>query len=269
MDNIEYGIVEPPEPYDDPEVPTMGGEFPSDNIRDGPVKPNFSRGKNYENVQKYKEGTIRKRVQLLRRNSQQVHHRNHRDQRSYSGAPGCDFLNSVGLTTDAVIWDYMCKVGKSLADTALLNIFSDFDGRVRTEELRRKMNNLEKLISEGSTDPMILKLWKIQLEAKKKESVEHQGIVPGTPESSDDEDAEGNDHESTFCALEPQKIIAWYHQMSEPAKFSTIRRHSRWYHKSLSLTLGHMKSPGARKDGVSAPNKSRSTIRYYGKKISR
>ena len=52
---------------------------------------------------------------------------------------------------------------------------------------------------------MVLKLWKIQLEAKKKEIVEHQGVVPGTPESSDDEDAEDDDHESIFCPLEKQK----------------------------------------------------------------
>ena len=33
--------------------------------------------------------------------------------------------------------------------------------------------------------------------------MEHQGVVPGTPESSDDEDAEDDEHDSTFC--EPQK----------------------------------------------------------------
>ena len=44
-DNKEYDIVEPPEPYDDPVVPTMGGEFSSDKIKDGPVKGNFNREK--------------------------------------------------------------------------------------------------------------------------------------------------------------------------------------------------------------------------------
>ena len=44
MDNKEYDIVEPPEPYDDPVVPTMGGEFSSDNIKDGPVKRTFNLG---------------------------------------------------------------------------------------------------------------------------------------------------------------------------------------------------------------------------------
>ena len=101
-------------------------------------------------------------------------------QKRYSGAHGSDLLESSGLTTDTVIWAYICKVGKNLADRALLKIFSDFDGRVRTNELKRSQNNLEELIAEGTNDPMVLKLWKTTLEAKKKQLVEHQGIVPGS-----------------------------------------------------------------------------------------
>ena len=252
VDNKEYDVVEPPEPYDDPVVPTTGAGFPSDPGYDGPVKRKFNcEKKKGENYQKGKGGSNdvgqvktshnlqmsqsshgrggntqqeqtsvpkidfpeilqstahrRKRVQVVRSNSPQVHNRHDREQRMYYSARAHDFLISSGLTTDTVLWEYMCKVGKDLAETALLDIFSDFDGRVRTKETNRKINNLEKLISEGSTDPMILKLWKVQLEAKKKELVEHQGIVPGTPESSDDEDEEDDEHDSTFCAIEPQK----------------------------------------------------------------
>ena len=104
-----------------------------------------------------------------------------------------------------VIWEYMSKVGENLADTSLLKIISDFDGRVRTLELNRTMNNLEELISEGTTDPMILKLWKTTLEAKKKQLVEHQGVVSGTPETSDDEDEEDDVHDSTFCPVQLQR----------------------------------------------------------------
>ena len=42
MDNKEYDIVEPPVPYDDPVVPTTGGEFSSDDSKDGPVKRTFN-----------------------------------------------------------------------------------------------------------------------------------------------------------------------------------------------------------------------------------
>ena len=45
VDNKEYDIVEPPEPYDDPEVPTTGAGFPSDDGFDGPVTCNFKRKK--------------------------------------------------------------------------------------------------------------------------------------------------------------------------------------------------------------------------------
>ena len=58
----------------------------------------------------------------------------------------------------SVIWEYMCKVGKTLADTALLKMFSDFDGRVRTLQLNRSRNNMEELIGEGTNDRMVLKL---------------------------------------------------------------------------------------------------------------
>ena len=52
---------------------------------------------------------------------------------------------------------------------------------------------------------MILKLWKKTLEGKKKQLVEHQGVVSGTPESSDDEDEEDDEHNSRFCAVESQR----------------------------------------------------------------
>ena len=59
VDNKEYDIVEPPEPYDDLVVPTTGGEFSSDDRRDGPVKRNFIREtKNCENYKKTKEASI-------------------------------------------------------------------------------------------------------------------------------------------------------------------------------------------------------------------
>ena len=35
--------------------------------------------------------------------------------------------------------------------------------------------------------------------------MEHQGIVPGTPESSDDEDEEDDEYDSTFCAVHTQR----------------------------------------------------------------
>ena len=251
-DNIEYDIVEPPEPSPDPQVPTTGAEFSSDYTANGPDQRNALGGrKKYKNKDKSKNGSDkierfmpipnlqmsrsshgrgghtqqeqttlsqinfskiledtahrRKRGQLQSNNSSKNEHSYYQMKGTFSGARGNDFLDSSGLTTDTVLWEYICKVDNNLADTALLNIFSDFDGRVRTLQLNRSRNNLEQLIDEGTNDPMVLKLWKIQLEAKKKEIVEHQGVVPGTPESSDDEDAEGNDHESTFCALEPQK----------------------------------------------------------------
>ena len=36
-DNIEYDIIEPPEPSPDPQVPTAGAEFSSDETANGPA----------------------------------------------------------------------------------------------------------------------------------------------------------------------------------------------------------------------------------------
>ena len=59
VDNKEYDIGEPPEPYDDPVVPTTGGEFSSHDSQDGPVKRNFiHEKKNCENYKKTKEASI-------------------------------------------------------------------------------------------------------------------------------------------------------------------------------------------------------------------
>ena len=64
---------------------------------------------------------------------------------------------------------------------------------------------------------MILKLWKTTLEAKKKQLVEHQGVVSGTPETSDDEDEDDDEHDSTFCTLQQQRI-SWRVSPNERTK---------------------------------------------------
>ena len=56
VDNKEYDIVEPPEPYHDPEVPTTGAGFPSDEGFDGPVTRNFKRKKKKCESGKKKQG---------------------------------------------------------------------------------------------------------------------------------------------------------------------------------------------------------------------
>ena len=134
-----------------------------------------------------------------------VQHTHGRVERRYSGPRRNDFVHSSNRTTDSVLWEYMCKVGKTPPDKALLKIISDYDHRDRTQELDKSINHLEELINEGNDRPMILKIWKKTLKGKKNQLVEHQGVVSGTPESSDDEDEEDDEHDSTFCAVESQR----------------------------------------------------------------
>ena len=182
-----------------------------------------------------------------------VHHKHDRMQRRYSVAPRNNFSDSSKRTTDSVLWDYMCKVSKNLADPVLLKIIRDYDHRDRTLELNRSKNNLEELINEGTDDPMILKLWKKTLEAKKKQLVEHQGVVPGTPETSDDED-EDDVHESTFCAVQqqenswmvsPNKLINQNFYQNEPVPQLLVP------HKLITNVNPHEKSRSSEGRGVS------------------
>ena len=147
----------------------------------------------------------RRKRKLVNSKSPQVQHRNHRMQRMYSDAPRNDQVDTSVGTTDSVLWEYMWKVNKILANTAVLKIISDYDHRDRTLEFEKLIDHLEGLIKEGNASPMILKLWKKTLESKKKQLVEHQGVVSGTPPSSDDEDEEDDEQNSTICAIEPQR----------------------------------------------------------------
>ena len=207
VDNKEYDIVEPPEPSSDPEVPTTGSEFSSDETGDGPVKRNIHlERKRRKNYQKGKDGSLpvdrveklkkfqrsrsshgrggntqkeqtnvsemdfskimqntahrRKSVQLVGSKSPQVQHTDERIKRRYSGALRNEMVDSSVQTTDSVLWEYMCKVGKNLAETDVLKIISDYDHRDRTLELEKSIDHLEELVNEGNASAMILKIWK-------------------------------------------------------------------------------------------------------------
>ena len=100
----------------------------------------------------------RKSVKLMTSTSPQVQHTHGRMQRRYSGARRNVLVDSSDCTTDSVLWEYMCKVGKTPPDKALLKIISDYDHRDRTQELEKSINHLEELINEGNDRPMIVKV---------------------------------------------------------------------------------------------------------------
>ena len=108
---------------------------------------------------------------------------NYQHQEPYYGTIQNDILHAYGLTTDNVLWEYMCKVNKSLAYIGLLKIISEYDNRDRTINLRNSIKGLKERINGGKDRRMILKIVKKTLESKKRQLVEHQGSVPGTPET--------------------------------------------------------------------------------------
>ena len=145
----------------------------------------------------------RKRVQLLSSKSPQVQHANNRVQRRFSDALRNDLVDTSEGTTDSVLWEYMWKVDKNLADTALLKIISDYDHRDRTLELEKLIDHLEGLIKEGNASPMILNLWKKTLESKKKQLVEHRVLMMRMKKTMK--------RIRLFVLLSRREMIGWYH----------------------------------------------------------
>merc|ERR1712121_446493 len=103
--------------------------------------------------------------------------------------------------------------------------------------------------------------------AKKKQLVEHQGVVPGTPETSDDDD-EDDVHESTFCAVQqqenswmvsPNKVINQNFYQNEPAPQLLVP------HKLITNVNPHEKSRSSKGRGVS-PQQEHIRIPQFWKK---
>ena len=200
----------------------------------------------------------RKSVKLMSSTSPQVPHTHGRMQRRYSGARRNVLVDSSDCTTDSVLWEYMCKVGKTPPDRALLKIISDYDHRDRTQELEKSINHLEELINEGNDRPMILQLWKKTLKSKKNRLVDHQEVVPGTPESSDDEDEEDDEHDSIFCAVESQEfspMVPPNQRNNHKLNYTYLQQQHMIPQKLIASVKPHAKSRNSN-GWVSAPNKS-------------
>ena len=91
----------------------------------------------------------------------------------YFGARGNAFLHSPDLTTDTVLWEYMCRVGNSLAEKAVLKIISEYDHRDRTNQLRSSIEGLEERINGGQERHAALKVVKTILRSKTRQLVDH------------------------------------------------------------------------------------------------
>ena len=102
VDNKEYDIIEPPEPFDDPVVPTTGAGLPSDDGYDGPVKRNFNRRRRKcENYQKTKEVSIvvdQVETSQNLKMSRSSHGRGGHTQQEQTTVPEIDFLKVLQNT---------------------------------------------------------------------------------------------------------------------------------------------------------------------------
>ena len=110
-DNKEYDVVEPPEPSPDPEVPTTGPQFSSDEAGDGPVNSNFADvKKNFQRNDDCRDSTI---------------------------------------IVDKIIEESMRNISADLTEPNLLTLFKQLDGRDKIDELKKLISKLESMIEKG------------------------------------------------------------------------------------------------------------------------
>ena len=124
----------------------------------------------------------------------------------------------------------------------------------RTQELEKSINHLKELINEGNDRPKILELWKKTLKSKKNQLVDHQEVVSGTPESSDDEDEEDDEHDSTFCAVESQRIsriVQPNQRNNHKLNYTCLQQQQMIPQKLITSVKPHAKSRNSNGWGVS------------------
>ena len=92
------------------------------------------------------------------------------------------------LTTDGVLWEYICRLGEGSADRSVLNIIREYDDRKRTDQLRICIAELTERINGGEDEATVRKIVQIIRRSKEKLLDRHQGSIPGTPQSSDSDD---------------------------------------------------------------------------------
>ena len=159
-DNIEYDIVEPPESSPDPQVPTSGPEFSSDEAGDGPVKPKC--------VGKASQGASGRGGVGDKKND--------RDR---------DLGKQNSAIVDGLLEETMMDVGEDQTECGLLTLFKRFDGRERNDDLRKQINKLERMIETGQGNVCL----RAMLRSKKNQL--HDNMCrssPSTPTESEDEE---------------------------------------------------------------------------------
>ena len=117
-------------------------------------------------------------------------------QRDHLGVDlGCD-----SQSTDRILSDYLLNIGPSLSEENIANILGLYHGASKMDILKRAIEHLEMLISDGYGNIVVLKT----LESKIRQLHDFQNSPPCTPASSDDEDEEDDvpfmQHTSTVDA---------------------------------------------------------------------
>ena len=111
QDNQEYDIVEPPEASPDPDVPTSGPQFSSDEAGDGPVQSNAP-------------------------GSRKISERE-------------DDCRDRSLIVDKLLGEIMINISTDLTESNILMIFKQLDGRDKIDDLKKLITKLECMIEKG------------------------------------------------------------------------------------------------------------------------
>ena len=155
-DNIEYDIVEPPESSPDPQVPTSGPEFSSDDASNGPAQPKYVGEASSQDPQVPTSGPefssdeagdgpvkpkcVGKASQGACGRGGAGDKKNDRDS---------DLSKQSSVIVDGLLEETMMEVGEDQIESGLLTLFKRFDGRERNDDLRKQINKLERMIENG------------------------------------------------------------------------------------------------------------------------
>ena len=110
-DSKEYAMVEPPEASPDPEVPTSGPQFSSDEAADGPVRQHSA-------------------------DSRKINQRE-------------DNCRDRSIIVDKILEESMINISADLTERNLLTLFKQLDGRDKIDYLKKAITMLESIIEKG------------------------------------------------------------------------------------------------------------------------
>ena len=146
QDNTEYDVVEPPEPSPDPEVPTFGGEFSSDESKNGPAQQNYPVLEPPEPYPDPEVPTFGGEFSSCESKDGPVQQNSADSRKKFQRDDEC---RDSTIIVDKILEESMMNISADLTERNLLKLFKQLDGRDIIDELNKLIAMLESLTEKG------------------------------------------------------------------------------------------------------------------------